>query len=99
MLEIVEFKKLPFTRDEDYFNDGYASWEVQVNKRTYTVNAIYFEMEMYKNEYTKDYTNGVMGFEVRDYANRKIKEFKYKASPKILSLLEVEEFLINEVQH
>lgn len=93
MLQIIEFKDLPLKRDEDYFRDGFASWETIINKKVYTINAQYHEMEMYKNEHTKDYTNGVKGFEIRDFAHRKIKEFKVKANASILSLLEVENYL------
>ena len=91
--QIIEFKDLQFKRDEEYFNDGYASWEVKVGRKTYTVNALYQEMEMYKNEKTKDYTNGIKGFEIRDFAHRKIRAFKVRARQNIISLLEIEQYL------
>lgn len=93
MNQIIEFKDLKFKRDEEYFNEGYASWQVLINKKVYTVNAIYQDLEMYKNEYTKDYTNGIKGFEIRDFAHRRIKTFKVKANEKIISMLEIENYL------
>ena len=91
--QIIEFQNLPFKRDEEYFKEGYASWEVKVNRKVYTVNALYKDLEMYKNEYTKDYTNGIKGFEIRDFAHRQIKIFKVKANAKIISMLEIENYL------
>lgn len=91
--QLIEFKELPFKRDEFYFSDGYASWEVKVHNKTYTVNAIYSNEELIKNEKTKDYLNGIKGFELQTPNLKTLKTFKVPLKSKIISLEPVEEYL------
>ena len=93
--QIIEFQKLPYKRDLDYFNEGYASWEVNVKNKKYYVHAIYQEQALYDNETTKDFSNGIKGFEVMNQNFNVVKQFKYKAKSPVVSLAEVEKWLLS----
>lgn len=92
---LEEFKTLKFKRDLEYFNDGYASWEVTIRNKKFYVHAIYQEYALYVNDYTKDYTNGIKGFEIQDSHYNVIKRIAHKTKLNVVSLDKVEEFLIS----
>ena len=90
---LIEFQDLKFERDNYYFNIGFASWNVKGKKNNYMVHAIYRDTELYENEDTGDYTNGIKGFELMDSKYNVIKQFKVKARDKIISVREVEDYI------
>ena len=91
--QLVEFQNLQFQRDNTYFAMGFASWEVKCKRKTYFVHAIYRDTELFENETTKDYTNGIKGFELQDSKFKPIKQFKVKKRIQQISLQEVEDYI------
>ena len=90
---LVEFQDLKFERDNYYFGIGFASWNVKGKRNNYMVHAIYRDTEMYENEETGDYTNGIKGFELLDSKYNVIKQFKVKAKAQVVSVQEVEDYI------
>lgn len=97
MKKLEEFKVVEFKRDEEYFKDGFASWEVNWHKNKYFVNAIYKEEVLVKNEHSKDYTNGIKGFELCTSTLRPIKTFKVLPKLPTISLYDVEKYIVENL--
>lgn len=93
MTKLIEFQTLNYERDNLYFKDGFASWEVKLHNQTYTVNALYSPSALIKNGKTKDYLNGIKGFEILNPQLKPIKKFKIAKDTKVVSLEEVETYL------
>ena len=91
---IEEFKKLQFKRDEEYFKDGYASWEVMWKKRKWHINAVYSNDALIKNELTKDYSNGIRSFDILDDKYNFITNIKIGCKHNIVSLEVVENYIM-----
>ena len=97
MKQLEEFKRLEFKRDEEYFKEGFATWEVTWRKKKWYVNAIYREETLVKNENSKDYTNGIKAFELCTSTLRPIKTFKVSSKAPIISLQEVENYIVDHL--
>ena len=76
VLKVKEFDLIPFKREEDYFEDGYASWELTWKNKKWYVFANYESNALLKNETTKDAFNGIISFELWNDKNHKIRKFK-----------------------
>ncbi len=94
-MKIEEFKTLKYERDEYYFKNGFICYNVYWRKRKYFVNAVYREDALMKNEQTGDYSNGVKAFEILDDKFKILKKIKIGLNPKIISLTEVENYIMS----
>lgn len=95
MKKVEEFKTLKYERDNYYFGIGFACWNVECKRRKFFVNAVYSDGVLMKNETTKDYTNGIKAFEILDDKYRLIKKIKNERKVPIVSLSEVEKYIIS----
>lgn len=93
-MKVREFKSIPFTRDREYFKDGYASWVLKHRNKTYYVNAVYGKQALENNETENDCFNGIKSFELTDSKYKTIKTFKVEKKTEIFDLGVVEQFLV-----
>ena len=97
--KVKEFELLPFKREEEYFNDGYASWEITYKNKKWQVFANYDSASLLKNGETKNALNGITSFELWNYKNQLVK--KFKATDLVvdneLRLKGIEEYLIERL--
>ena len=93
-MELQEFKHLKYERDKYYFDNGFASYNVYWGKKKFYVNAIYRNDVLMQNEQTKDYSNGIKGFELLDDKYKFIAKFKVNLKSTIANLKDVEMYII-----
>lgn len=93
-MRIIEFKRIPFEREKEYFDDGFASWKLIWNGKTWFVNAIYSLEAQEKNSNTKDFSNGIKALELTDSKYKVLKKFPITKKDTVINTAIIEDYLI-----
>ena len=92
-MKVREFKSIKFKRDNEYFKDGYASWEINHKNQKFFVNAIYGKQALEHNSCEEDCFNGIKCFELTNSRYKCIKKFDVPKKAEIFDLGVIENFI------
>ncbi len=93
-MKIIEFKRIPFEREKEYFDDGFASWKLKWKGKTWFVNAIYSLEAQEKNANTKDFSNGIKALELTDSKYKVFRKFPIAKNATVVNTTMVEDYLV-----